>query len=87
MLETAISQVTMNSNEDEQNQKSLVETLFWDPEAVSEGEYWAIYEFLQDPNICDDPVAIAGSLQEFAEWTQFMLEQIKKRGFGEQSKT
>jgi hypothetical protein len=63
----------------EGDQPSLVERLFPAPKTVSEGEYIAIYEFLLNPDICNDPVAIAGCLGEFAGWAQYMLTQMGKQ--------
>ena len=67
--------------------QTLVEALFPNPDTVSEGEYAAIYEFLQSPDICNDPAMIAGCLEEFAGWSQYMLEQMRKQGLLEQSET
>ena len=64
----------------EEDQPSLVEKLFPPPDTVSEGEYITIFEFLLSPDIRDDPVAIAGCLEEFSGWAQYMLEQMKKQG-------
>ncbi|MCK4315912.1 MAG: hypothetical protein KAX24_09090 [Anaerolineae bacterium] len=62
----------------EEDQNSLVESVFDNPDAVSQGEYTAIYEFLLNPDICDDPDAIAGVLQEFSGWAQHMLEKMRQ---------
>ncbi len=62
---------------------TLVQTLFPDPDSVSEGEYITIYEFLQNPDICNDPVMIAGCLEEFRGWAQHMLAQLRKQGLVE----
>ncbi|MDY6875604.1 MAG: hypothetical protein SWK90_05295 [Chloroflexota bacterium] len=66
----------------EEDWLSLVERIFDDPDAVGQGEYTAIYEFLLVPDICDDPDAIAGVLQEFSGWAQHMFEQMRKLGLG-----
>jgi hypothetical protein len=71
----------------EENQQSLAERLFPDPDAVSQGEYITVYEFLLNPDICNDPVAIAGCLEEFAGWAQYMLAQMRKQGLLEPHET
>jgi hypothetical protein len=65
---------------DASDQPSIVEQIFANPERISQGEYWTIYEFLLSPDIRDDVDAIAGVLREFAEWAQYMLEQMRKKG-------
>jgi hypothetical protein len=57
---------------------SLVEKVFCDPRSVSQGEYTAIYEFLFNPDIRDDPDVIIGVLGEFAGWANYMIEQMQK---------
>ena len=57
----------------EEDQNSLVERVFDDPDTVGQGEYTTIYEFLLAPDIRDDTEAIAGVLQEFSGWAQHML--------------
>lgn len=69
-----------SDSSDSEEQDSLVERIFDDPDSVSEGEYWAIYEFLLNPVIRDDAEAIAGALQEFSGWAQYMLKRMRKRG-------
>ena len=59
---------------------SLVERVFDNPETISQGEYTAIHEFLLNPDISDDPEAIAGVLKEFAGWAQYMLERMQQLG-------
>ncbi len=73
-------------NEDGEDYVSLVEKIFYHPEEVSQGEYTAIYEFLLDPEIRDDPEIIAGVLDEFSGWAQYMREQMQKLGLIDQSK-
>ena len=57
---------------------SLVEKIFDDPDRICESEYAAIYEFLLNPSICNDPEAIASVLGEFSGWADYMLKQMKK---------
>ena len=71
----------------EEDQQSLVERLFFDPDTVCQGEYMAIYDFLLSPDIRDNPVAIAGCLEEFTGWTQHMLTQMRKQGLLEPHET
>jgi len=66
--------------EDDKQPPSLVEQVFFDPDNVSQGEYWAIYEFLLDPDIRDDPEIIVNVLKEFSSWAQYMLGQIQELG-------
>ena len=63
-------------DEEEEDRLSLVERVFGDPGTVGQGEYTAIYEFLLAPDIRDDPDAIAGVLQEFSGWAQYMLGRL-----------
>jgi hypothetical protein len=65
--------------EDDKEPLSLVERVFFDPDNVSQGEYWAIYEFLLDPDIKDDPEMVVNVLKEFSGWAQYMLGQIQER--------
>ena len=70
---------------DDEEYSPLVERIFYSPKRVPEGEYITIYEFLlNDPEIRDDPQAIAGVLKEFAGWSQHMLEQMQQLGLIEQ---
>jgi hypothetical protein len=64
----------------DEDEPTLVQTLFPDPDSVSQGEYITIYEFLQNPDICNDPAMIAGCLEEFIGWGQYMLDQMRKHG-------
>jgi hypothetical protein len=74
-----IYDLTANSNPNsESDRRSLVESVFHDPENVGQGEYTVIYEFLLNPDIRDDPDAITGVLEEFAGWANYMLEQMQK---------
>ncbi len=61
-----------------EEERSLVERIFPDPDSVSEGEYTAIYEFLLSPDICNDSEAIAGVLEEFSGWAEYMLKELQK---------
>ncbi|MBI3243136.1 MAG: hypothetical protein HYZ49_12655 [Chloroflexi bacterium] len=61
-------------------QPSLVERIFPNPDNVSEGEYLAIYDFLQSPDINNDPEMIAASLREFSGWAQYLLQQMQESG-------
>ncbi len=67
--------------------RSLVEKIFDHPDRVCEGEYITIYEFLLNPDICDDPEMIAGVLTEFSGWALYMLEKMKKAGLIDQVDT
>ena len=67
--------------------QSLVERIFPDPENIPEGEYIAIYEFLLNPDIRNDPELIVGVLQEFSGWAEYMLKELQKRGLMDQTKT
>ena len=73
---------TMPANEspDEHSQLSLVERVFPNPDTVSQGEYFAIYEFLQNPDICNDPEMIAAILIEFSGWAEYMLRRMHELG-------
>ena len=59
---------------------SLVEGVLDNPDTVSQGEYTTVYEFLLNPDIRDDPDAIAGVLRAFSGWSQHMLERIRRLG-------
>jgi len=65
---------------EEEDQQSLVERIFPHPDTVCEGEYITIYEFLLSPDIRNDPELIAGALDEFSGWAQYMLGQMRQRG-------
>jgi len=65
---------------DSEVQSSLVERIFPNPDNVSEGEYLTIYEFLQSPDIDNDPEMIAGALKEFSGWAQHMLLRMQELG-------
>jgi hypothetical protein len=62
----------------EEDYLSLVDKVFDNPKAISQGEYTAIYEFLLSPDIRDDPDAIIHVLEEFSGWAHYMLEQMRK---------
>jgi hypothetical protein len=64
----------------DEEQPSLVERLFDPPRDVSQGEYTSIYEFLMDPDVRNDPQMIAGILEEFSGWSQYMLGKLHKAG-------
>ena len=70
------------SDEQPDNEKlsSLVERIFPKPGNVSEGEYLAIYDFLQSPDINNDPEMIAGVLREFSGWAQYLLRRMQESG-------
>jgi len=59
---------------------SLVEKVFPNPKNVCQGEYYAIYEFLLNPDIRDDPEAIAGVLGEFSGWAVHLLKRMQELG-------
>ena len=65
---------------DDANDSSLVERIFPDPDTVSQGEYIAIYQFLQNPDISSDPEMIAGVLREFSGWATYMLRRMRELG-------
>ena len=69
-----------NDLPDEETQLSLVERVFDNPDIVSQGEYLAIYEFLQNPDISNDPEMIAGVLKEFSGWAKYMLRRMQELG-------
>jgi hypothetical protein len=71
---------------DEEEQPSLVERLFDRPRDISQGEYTAIYELLINPDVCNDPQLIAGILEEFSGWAQYMLEKMHKAGLVDENK-
>jgi len=77
--------IPMRPDNNEDDQPSLVERTFLDPDTVSQGEYFAIYEFLLSPDIKNDPEMIAGVLEEFAGWAQYMLKQIQEAGLTNQA--
>jgi hypothetical protein len=68
----------------EEDRRSIVERVFDDPDTINEGEYTSIYEFLLSPDIKDDLVAIAGVLEEFSGWAQYMLERMRKLSLTDQ---
>ena len=70
----------LDPDDADDSEPSLVEIIFDHPDNVSQGEYWAIYEFLLDPDIRDNPQMIAGVLREFAGWARHMLETMHKAG-------
>ena len=70
-------------DEDDDGAPSLVKTLFPNPDTISAGEYSTIYEFLLDPDIRNDRHMIAGVLQEFAGWAEYMLNIMRKRGLAD----
>ncbi len=74
----------MDDDAPDEEESSLVERIFLDPDTVSQGEYWAVYEFLLDPDIKDDPEMIAGVLKEFSGWAQYMLGQMRELGLIDQ---
>lgn len=65
---------------DKDSQLSLVERVFPNPDKVSEGEYIALYEFLLNPDISNDPKMIAGVLREFSGWAQYLLQRMQESG-------
>ncbi len=65
----------------EQDYYSLVERIFDDPDVICEGEYITLYNFLLDPNICNDPDLIAGVLGEFVGWATYMLQRMQRINF------
>jgi hypothetical protein len=73
-------EMPQSDTDDDEGQLSLVERVFDQPDTVSQGEYWAIYEFLLDPDIRDDPAMIAGVLCEFSGWSQYMLKRLLTLG-------
>jgi hypothetical protein len=74
-------EITEENLSNEENHLSLVERAFDKPDIICQGEYTAMYEFLLNPDICDDPGAIVGALNEFSGWAQHMLAQMQKLGF------
>ena len=70
----------------DEDKRTLVESLFPDPDTVSQGEYTVIYEFLQNPDIRNDSAMIASCLDEFVGWAQYMLKEMSKQGYLEQNK-
>ncbi len=70
----------LDPDDADESRPSLVEAIFDRPDNVSQGEYWAIYEFLLDPDIRNDPHRIAGVLREFAGWGRHMLEMMHEAG-------
>jgi hypothetical protein len=79
-------QDTNADSRDEEEQPSLVERLFDHPSNISQGEYTAIYELLMDPDVCNDPQLIAGILEEFSGWAQYMLEKMHKADLVDETK-
>lgn len=65
---------------DDEEHLSIVESIFPNPDTVCEGEYITMYEFLLNPDIRDDPEAIAGVLGEFSGWAQHMLQKMRTLG-------
>ena len=65
---------------DDEDQPSLVERVFPNPDTVNQGEYLAIYEFLQNPDISNDPEMIAAVLREFSGWAEYMLRRMQELG-------
>ena len=72
--------VTGDESLDDEDQPSLVERVFPNPDTVSEGEYLTIYEFLQNPDISNDLEMIAAVLRDFSGWAQYMLRQMQELG-------
>lgn len=68
----------------EQDHHSLVKRVFDDPDAVCQGEYITIYDFLLAPDICNDSEHIASVLREFAGWATYMLQRMQRLNFVEQ---
>jgi len=64
---------------------SIVEKVFPNPEQVSGGEYWAIYDFLMSPDIENDPELILGCLEEFSGLATYLQDLMRKAGYGNQS--
>ena len=64
----------------ENSHLSLVERVFPHPDQVSEGEYIALYEFLLNPDISNDPEMIAGVLREFSGWAEYPLQRMRETG-------
>lgn len=64
---------------------TIVEKVFPDPDQVSEGEYWALYEFFTTSDIENDPEMILGCLEEFSGWAIYLRDLMKKAGYGDQS--
>jgi hypothetical protein len=67
-----------NDLTDDGSHLSLVERIFPNPDTVSQGEYFAMYEFLQNPDIDNDPEMIAGVLREFSGWAKYMLRRMQE---------
>jgi len=65
---------------DDEDQSSLVEKIFPNPDTVSQGEYITMYEFLLSPDISNDPEMIAGVLREFSGWAEHMLRRMQELG-------
>lgn len=64
---------------------SIVEKVFPNPKHVSEGEYWAMYNFFTSPDIENDPELIMGCLEEFSGWATHLQDLMRKAGYGNQS--
>jgi hypothetical protein len=73
--------VVFGFREEESDHPSLVESVFPNPDQICAGEYITIYEFLLSPDFRNDPQAIVAILEEFSSWSQYMLAEMRKRGF------
>ncbi len=78
---------TSDEQLDGEDQSSLVERIFPNPDSVSEGEYLAIYDFLQSPDINNDPEMIAGALREFSGWALHLLQRMQESGLIDSAET
>jgi hypothetical protein len=78
---------TSDEQPDGEAQSSLVERIFPNPDSVSEGEYLAIYDFLQSPDINNDSEMIAGVLREFSGWAQYLLKRMRESGLIDSAET
>lgn len=72
---------------DDEDQLSIVERVFPNPDTVCEGEYITIYEFLLSPDISNDPEMIASVLREFSGWAQFLLQRMQESGLIDNAET
>jgi hypothetical protein len=79
------SEITDSNLLSDEYHPSLVERVFDEPNTVCEGEYATIYEFLLNPDIGNDPDAIAGALKEFSGWAHYMLERMQGLGLIDQT--
>jgi len=70
----------LHFSDEDDDLPSLVEKIFPDPETVSQGEYYALYEFLLAPDIRNDPNLMASVLEEFAGWAKYMLTRMQVLG-------